>query len=106
MTQLGPPGKTRSGLERRVHVSLRVLQQSEDFLLDGDLVRVRQLVSIAGKDFDAIVGPGIVRRRNHHAGGILPRVCEVGNAGSCDYARAVHFNPAGSQTLRHPICNP
>jgi len=62
-------------------MGLRVLQQGEDFLLDGNFVSVRQFISIAREDLDAIVSPRIMRRRNDHAGGIFARARQVGDAG-------------------------
>jgi len=41
-------------------VGLGVLQQSKDFLFDGNLMCVRQFVAVAGENLDAIVSPGIM----------------------------------------------
>ncbi len=85
---------------------LGILQQGKDFLLDGDLMRVRQFVTVAGKNLDAIVGPGIVRRRDNHPGRILARTRQVSHPGSRDHAGAVDFNSTGSQTVRDPVGDP
>ena len=68
--------------------------------------RVRQLVSIAGENFDAIVGPGIVRGRNHNAGGMFPGTREVGHPGRRNHARAMDFTAAGNQSQHHAVRNP
>ena len=80
VAQFRLPGQARRKLEGRIHVGFGVLQQGKNFLFDGDLMRVRQLVAVAGEDLDAIVGPGIVRRRDHHAGRVLARARQVGDA--------------------------
>ena len=87
-------------------MGLRVLQERKNFLLDGNLVRIRQLVAVAGENLDAIVGPGIVRRRNHHAGSVFARARQVCNSWRGDHARAVDFNSTGGQAVRHPVRNP
>src|ERR1051325_6572007 len=45
----------------RLGMFLRLLQKGENLLLDGELVGIRQLESCTSKDFDSIIGPGIVR---------------------------------------------
>ncbi len=87
-------------------MSLRILQQRKNFLLDGDLMRVRQFVAIAGKNFDAIVGPRIMRRRNHHARRILPRARQISHARRCNHTRAMDFNSTGGQSVRDAVGDP
>ena len=87
-------------------MGLGVLQQGKNFLLDGDLVRVRQFVAVAGKNLDAIVGPGIVRRRDDHARSVLARARQIGHSWRGDHAGAVDFDSAGGQPVRHPVGNP
>ena len=100
------PGQAGRKSKGSIHVGLGILQQGKNFLLNRDFMRVRQFVSVAGEDLDAIVGPGIVRRRDHHSRGIFAGARQVGNAGRRNYARAVDFNSAGGQPQRHSICDP
>src|SRR5271156_763263 len=69
-------------------------------------MRVGKFVSVAGKYFNPIVGPGIMRGRDDNAGGMLARSRQVGHARSRNYPRTVHFATAGSQSERHPVCDP
>src|SRR5207245_3057293 len=78
---------------RRLCVGLAMrfgrLQQREYLLLDRQFVGIGQFESIAGKNFDPIVGPWIVRGGNHHAGIKLPRARQVSHTRRRDYAGAV-----------------
>src|ERR1700722_9912923 len=71
VAKAGLAGQAGRRLYRRFNMALRMLQQSENFLLNGQFVRVRQFVSIAREYLDAIVSPWIMRGRDHHSGGIL-----------------------------------
>src|SRR5580693_5032207 len=91
-------GQAGSRLRRYWQVVFRILQQSEDFLLDGKFMRVGQLVSIAGENFDAIVGPWIVRCRDHNASRMITRTREVGHPRSRNHTGAMDFAAAGKQS--------
>src|SRR5580704_3047914 len=86
-----------SRLHRHRQVIFRILQQSENFLLDGKFMRVGQLVSIARENFDAIVSPWIVRRRDHNPGSMVAGTREVGHPRSRNHTGAMDSAAAGNQ---------
>ena len=107
MAQVGFAGKRWLGnLERGVVGGSRILQQRENFFFDGEFALVGEFEAVAGENFDAVIGPGIVRRGNHHAGGQRSRAREVGDAGSGDDAGTVDVDANGGETFGDAVGDP
>jgi len=87
-------------------VSLGILQQREYFLLNCQFVRIRQLESIAGEDFDSVIGPGIVRSGKHDSGVEFPRARKVRDSGRGDNACAMYFHTERGQSGCNAIGDP
>jgi hypothetical protein len=75
----------RSGIRRRKRVRL---EQRENLFFNRQFARVRQFVAIAGENFDPVIGPGIVRSRNHDPGIEPLRARQEGDARRGNHARA------------------
>ena len=84
--QAGGPGQTGRIAFAGLPARSRTLQVSKNFLLNCQLAFVRKLISIAGKNFDSVISPGIVRRGDHYTGIESARTGEIGNAGRGDDA--------------------
>ncbi len=70
MAQVGFAGERWfRNLERSVVDGRGILKEREDFFFDGEFAGVSEFEAVTGEDFDAIVGPGIVRCGNDDAGG-------------------------------------
>src|ERR1035441_159399 len=107
MTQVGLAGERwLRNFERRVVGGRFILQQSEDFFFDGELARVGELEAIAGEDLDSVIGPGIVRCRDDHAGRHGPRTREISHAGRGDHTSAVNIHAYGRQAFGDAVRNP
>ena len=85
---------------------LGVLQNRKNFLLDRQFVRIGQLESIAGENFDSVISPRIVRCGDDYSGIEFLRARQVGNSGRGDHAGAADFNLARRQAKGNPVCNP
>ena len=107
VAEFGFAGKRGFGnLERSVVGGGRILQQRENFFFDGEFARVGELETVAGENFDAVIGPGIVRRGNDDARGHAARAREVGHAGSGDHAGAVDVDADGGQAFGDAVGDP
>ena len=84
----------------------RILEERENFLFDGEFAGVSELESVAGKNFDAVVGPGIVRGGDDDSGGHSAGTRQVGDAGSGDDAGAVNVDADSGQTFGDAIGDP
>ena len=82
------------------------LHVAENFLLNRKFALVGKLISIAGKYFDSVIRPRIVRRGDHHAGVEIAQPGEIGNAGRGDHARALDRNAVRGEPLQEAIGNP
>ena len=82
------------------------IEQRENFLFDCQLARIRQLVAIAGENLDAVIGPGIVRCRNHHPRVEALRSRQESDAWCRDHARAAGFYTHRLQALQKPVGDP
>ena len=81
-------------------------KERENFFFDGEFARVSEFETVTGKNFDAVVGPGIVRRGNDDAGGQCAGAGEVGHAGSGDHAGAVDIDADGGETFGDAVGDP
>jgi hypothetical protein len=84
----------------------RILELGEDFFFDGEFAGVGELEAVAGKNFDAVVGPGIVRGGDDDAGGHAAGARQKGDSGSGDDAGAVHVDADGGETLGDAVGDP
>src|ERR1700686_1763799 len=82
------------------------LQQREDFLFNCQFARVRQFVTIAGKYFDPVVRPWIVRRRDDDSGVELLRARQKGYARCRDDTRAARLHANPFQPLQKTVGDP
>jgi len=72
----------------------------------ASFARIGQFITIAGENFDSVVGPGIVGSGNHDSGVEALRAGEEGDAGRCNHAGAARFDADGCEPLQEPIGNP
>src|SRR5579883_2576771 len=86
--------------------SRRMVEDGEDFLLDGELDGVWKLEAGAGENFDAVVCPRIVRGGDDDSSGELLRPSEISDAGSSDYAGRLHRASGGDEALRETVGDP
>ena len=68
--------------------------------------RIRQFESISGKNFDAVIGPRIVRGRNYHSRRKTARPRQICHSGRCNHARTVHDHAHCRHSRRYAIGNP
>ena len=107
LAQAGVAGKH---LGRRYHVVGCAFRQlfdvGEDVGFDGMFQLIGELVAVCAEDLDAIVLPGIVRRRNHDAGGELVEARQIRNPRGRDHAGADHLDLCRLQPCRQSGANP
>src|SRR5690349_6844610 len=99
-------GNTRGRRCRGFRNCGRILQQRENFLFDGQLMGIRELESVAGKNFDSVICPRIMRGGNYDAGIEAARASQIGYARRGYDAGAVRLDSGGSQPQSDAICDP
>ncbi len=70
---------------------------AEDLVLDGEFGGVGELIAVGAEELDAIVLPGIVRRRDDDAGGEFMRAGEEGDGRGGDDAGALDSGARGEE---------
>ena len=78
----------------------------EDLRFDLVFDFVGELEAVGAEDLDAVVGPGIVRGRDHDAGGEAVGAGEVGDAGRGDDAGAGDLRACAVQTTGEGAADP
>ena len=99
--RLMQPAGRRQRRRRRPLRRVIFLDQLENLVLDFQLSRVGQLVAIVREHLDAVVRPGIVRGRDHHAGGELTHARQVRHARRGQHAGRFHCHPSFFQSCGH-----
>ncbi len=97
---------TGGELARSRHHGLGALQQGEYFLLDGQLACIRKLIAVSGKNFDSIVGPGIVRGGDYDSGCAFAGARKISNSRRRDDAGAVDLAAAGNKPESNLVGDP
>ncbi len=92
-----------SGIRRRNRIRI---QQRENLFFNRQFARVRQLVAIAGKNLDPVIGPRIVRSRNHDPGIEPLRARQERDARCGDHASAARFHAHRRQPLQKTVGDP
>ena len=69
-----------------------------DFGFDFQLDFIGKLHAALGKEFDAVVGIGIVRRGNHHTGGQTQRTGQISHAGRRQRTGLDNVDTCGGKT--------
>src|SRR5580765_6611148 len=107
VTEFDLPGERRARyLQRCVIWRGGILEQGQDLFFNREFAGITELESVAGKNFDAVVGPGIVGGRDDYAGSHSARTREVGDSGSSDDAGAVDVDAHSGQAFRDAIGDP
>src|ERR1700676_4435218 len=69
-------------------------------------MRIRQFISIARENLDAVISPWIVRSRDNDPGSILSRTREIRHARRRNDARTMNFTSARNQSHRYAVGDP
>jgi len=83
-----------------------ITQQRKDFLLNRQFACVTKLESVPGKNLDPVIGPWVMRGRNHYARGQIARAGQVSHSRCRDHAGAVDLHAHCSQSLGHAVGDP
>ena len=99
----GKARNLRPGIRRRHGFRL---QQRENLFFNRQFARVRQFVAVAGENLDPVIGPGIVRSRNHHPSIEPLRPRQKRHARRGNHACASRFHAHRRQPSQKSVGNP